>query len=84
MSNSSDNQEPPTMTTQEVLKFLQISRASLYRLYIAPGLLTPIRNPNLKRPHLKFRAADVRALVPTRLDAAPPRMMALEPPYSTD
>ena len=64
------------MTTQEVLRLLQISRASLYRLYIVPGLLTPIRNPNLKRPHLKFRRADVLAL------AAPPRLLAEDaPPY---
>ena len=68
------------MTTQEVLNFLQISRASLYRRYIDTGRLVPIRNPNLARPHLKFRRADVLALAAPHLDAAPRGELAEEPP----
>ena len=57
------------MTLREVLEFLEISRASLYRVYIQPGKLTPIRNSALPRPRLKFYAAEVYALRP---DKAPP------------
>lgn len=57
------------MTLREVCDFLEISRASLYRVYINTGRLTPIRNSALPRPRLKFYRADVYALRP---DKAPP------------
>jgi hypothetical protein len=71
------------MSTQEVLRFLGISRGSLYNLYIRPGRLTPLRNPALRRPPLEFERAAVYALRPDKaphLDAAPPRLLAEEPP----
>ncbi len=61
------------MSTQEVLRFLGISRGSLYNLYIRPGRLTPIRNPALRRSPLEFSRAAVYALRP---DKAPPRLLA--------
>jgi predicted site-specific integrase-resolvase len=73
------------MSVQEALAYLEISRASLYRLYLQPGKLTPLRNPALPHGRLRFRAADIHALRPDKaphLDAAPPRLLAEDPaPY---
>ena len=70
------------MSVQEAIAYLEISRASLYRLYLKPGKLTPLRNPALPHGRLRFRAADIHALRP---DKAPPRLLAEDaPPYSAD
>jgi predicted site-specific integrase-resolvase len=73
------------MTLREVCNFLEISRASLYRVYLKPGKLTPIRNSALPRPRLKFYQADVYALRPDKvphLDQAPSHLVAEDPtPY---
>ena len=70
------------MTMQEVLTYLEISRATAYKLMRA-GQLAPLpRNPITQRRPLRFERADVYALRPDKappLDAAP-RLLAEEPP----
>jgi len=71
------------MSVQEALAYLEISRASLYRLYIKPGKLTPLRNPALPHGRLRFRATDIHALRPDKaphLDAAPARLLTEDAP----
>jgi hypothetical protein len=77
-----NQQEGDVMTTQEAARELKCSPATVLRLARA-GTLTPINPPSpvLKRPRrLLFRAADVLALAAPHLDAAPPRLLAEEPP----
>ena len=55
--------EKDTLSTQEVLKLLNISRTSLYNL-MKRGVIKPIQRKSvLKRPRLEFRRADVERLL---------------------
>lgn len=71
------------MTAKEAARELGVSRTTLQRKFIATGRLAPINPPNRhldRSRRLLFRAADVAALAVPHLDAAPPRLLAEEPP----
>ena len=74
------------MNISEAAAYLEVSRATVYRL-IAKQRLAPIAPPNAALAHQRprrylFYAADVRALDTPPLDAAPPRLLAEDaPPY---
>ena len=70
------------MNTQEAARELKCSPATVLRL-VRSGKLKPItpKSAVVQRPRrYLFYAADVRALDTPHLDAAPPRLLAEEPP----
>ena len=78
------SQETDLITLTEATKLTGLSRATLWRRYKA-GRLPAAEPPNPladRPPVLKFHRADVLALKPKprHLDAAPPRLLAEEPP----
>ena len=70
------------MTTQEAARELKCSPATVLRL-VRAGRLQPAtpKSPVVQRARrYKFHRADVLALAAPHLDAAPPRLLAEEPP----
>jgi predicted DNA-binding transcriptional regulator AlpA len=71
------------MSMQEVIAYLEVSRATVYK-FMRTGRLTPLpRNPVTERRPLQFNRAAVYALRPDKaphLDAAPARLLAEDGP----